>query len=60
MMVTFLSQVKIPSAYLLVGSGGVQIVGTPKDKGMQEPISTCYFKHGMAGLADVYLIGSKA
>lgn len=59
MTVDFLSQVKIPSAYLFVLDDGAQIVGTIKDDGMQEPISTYYFKHGMAGLADVYLIGIK-
>jgi hypothetical protein len=52
----FLSKVEIPSTFLLRTNTGVQVAGTIKDAGMEEPISTYYFKHGTAGLADVYVI----
>lgn len=35
------------------------MAGTIKESGMEEPISSYYFKHGTAGLADVYLVGIK-
>jgi hypothetical protein len=55
----FMTSVTIPSAFLLRTAEGYDIVGTIKDSGMEEPISTYYFKHGVAGLADVYLVGIK-
>ncbi len=48
-----------PSAFLLQESQDVQVCGTLKDEGMEEPISTYYFKHGNAGLSDVFLVGIK-
>jgi hypothetical protein len=54
--VQFLTKVQIPSSFLLRKNDGIQIAGTIKDAGMEEPISTYYFKHGTAGLADVYVI----
>lgn len=54
-----------PSAFLLqcdefdLHGIEVQIVGTLKDSGMEEPISTYYFKHGSRGLSDVYILGIK-
>ncbi len=48
-----------PSAFLLQGTGDVQVCGTLKESGMEEPISTYYFKHGNAGLSDVFLVGIK-
>jgi hypothetical protein len=54
--VQFLSKIQIPSSFLLRNNDGIQIAGTIKDAGMEEPISTYYFKHGTAGLADVYAI----
>jgi hypothetical protein len=52
----FLTKVQIPSTFLLRSNAGVLIAGTIKEAGMEEPISTYYFKHGTAGLADVYVI----
>lgn len=52
----FLNKVEIPSTFLLRTNNGTQVAGTIKDAGMEEPISTYYFKHGTAGLADVYVI----
>jgi hypothetical protein len=55
----FLSKLVLPSAFLLHMPSGLQIAGTIKDPGMEEPISGYYFKHGIAGLAEVYMIGIK-
>jgi len=55
----FLSKLVLPSAFVLRMPSGVQIAGTIKDAGMEEPISSYYFKHGAAGLAEVYMIGIK-
>lgn len=55
----FLPQLTLPSAFVLQGSDGCQVAGTIKEEGMEEPISSYYFKHGAAGLADVYLVGIK-
>lgn len=54
-----LSRVEFPSAYLLRTTAGEIIAGTIKDGGMEEPISTYYFRHGTEGLPDVYMIGIK-
>jgi hypothetical protein len=56
---SFMKAVTIPSAFILHASEGIQVTGTIKDDGMEEPISTYYFKHGTAGLSDVYLVGIK-
>jgi hypothetical protein len=53
------SKVDIPSAFLLQTSKGIQVAGTIKEQGMEEPISSYYFKHGDAGLSSVYLVGIK-
>jgi hypothetical protein len=55
----FLSKIVLPSGFLLHTTDGTNIAGTLKESGMEEPISTYYFKHGTAGLASVYLIGIK-
>jgi hypothetical protein len=55
----FLSKPVLPSAFLLHMPSGLQIAGTIKDSGMEEPISGYYFKHGTAGLAEVYVVGIK-
>jgi hypothetical protein len=55
----FLSKLVLPSAFVIRMPSGVQIAGTIKDSGMEEPISSYYFKHGAAGLAEVYMIGIK-
>ncbi|MBV9864849.1 MAG: hypothetical protein JO316_05835 [Abitibacteriaceae bacterium] len=59
MMEKFLQKAPIPSSFLLNTPFGLHVVGTIKDEGMEEPISTYYFKHGTGGLADVVLIGIK-
>lgn len=56
---TAFSKIDLPSAFLLQATSGVQVAGTIKDSGMEEPISTYYFKHGTAGLSDVFMIGIK-
>lgn len=55
----FLPQLSMPSAFVLQGSDGCQVAGTIKEDGLEEPISSYYFKHGAAGLSDVYLVGIK-
>lgn len=55
----FLAKIPLPSAFLLQTHHGIQIAGTIKEAGMEEPISTYYFKHGTAGLSNVYMIGIK-
>jgi hypothetical protein len=54
-----LEKLTVPSAFALRTDEGHLAVGTIKDDGMEEPILTYYFKHGTAGLSDVYLIGIK-
>jgi hypothetical protein len=49
----------IPSGFLLVTVRGLQVVGTIKDAGMEEPISSYYYKHGAHGLSNVHLVGIK-
>lgn len=56
---SILSKLTLPSAFLLHASDGVQVAGTIKESGMEEPISSYYFKHGAAGLSGVYVIGIK-
>ena len=55
----FLPQLSMPSAFVLQTGDGCQVAGTIKEEGLEEPISTYYFKHGAAGLSDVYLVGIK-
>jgi hypothetical protein len=54
-----LDKLVFPSGFLLHTDEGLQIAGTLKDAGMEEPISTYYFKHGTAGLSSVHLVGIK-
>lgn len=49
----------LPSAFLFVAKNGLQLVGTIKDNGLEEPISGYYFKHGINGIADIYCLGIK-
>jgi hypothetical protein len=58
-IIPFLSKIDLPSGFVLQTTEGLDIAGTLKDDGMEEPISTYYFKHGAAGLSSVYLIGIK-
>lgn len=53
-----LHKVPLPSAFVLQ-TADVKIAGTLKDEGMEEPISSYYFRHGTSGLSDVYVIGIK-
>ena|SRR5882724_1298954 len=55
----FLSKLVLPSAFIIRMRSDIQIARTIKDSGMEEPISSYYFKHGAAGLAEVYIIGIK-
>jgi len=54
-----LQKISLPSAFILQTSEGTQVVGTIKEAGMEEAISNYYFKHGTAGLSDVYMVGVK-
>ncbi|BDI28022.1 hypothetical protein CCAX7_000730 [Capsulimonas corticalis] len=58
-LIALLEKVQIPSAFQLNINGNFIVVGTIKDDGMQEPISSYYYKYGTSGLSDVYLIGIK-
>ena len=58
-LIPIMKTLSLPSGFLLHTADGLDIVGTVKETGMEEPISTYYFKHGTAGLAQVYLIGIK-
>lgn len=53
------SNFDFPSAFLLQSDKGTSVCGTLKETGMEEPISTYYFKHGNAGLSNVHLLGVK-
>ena len=53
------SNFDFPSAFLLQSDEGTSVCGTLKETGMEEPISTYYFKHGNAGLSNVHLLGVK-
>lgn len=53
------SNFDFPSAFLLQSEEGLTVCGTLKEAGMEEPISTYYFKHGNAGLSNVHLLGVK-
>lgn len=55
----FLAALDLPSGFLLQTKNDIQVAGTIKESGMEELISSYYFKHGSAGLSDVYLIGIK-
>ncbi len=58
-LIPILNTIALPSGFLLRTPDGLDIVGTVKESGMEEPISTYYFKHGSAGLAGVFLIAIK-
>ena len=58
-VIQLLGSLDLPSGFLLRTPEGINIVGTLKESGMDEPISTYYFKHGTAGLAEVFLVGIK-
>jgi hypothetical protein len=59
LVTTVLGSIVLPSAFLMETGKGFRVVGTIKEGGMEEPISSYYFKHGTAGLSDVYVIGVK-
>lgn len=54
-----LNDVPFPPLYVLETEEGVVVTGTVKEAGMEEPVSTHYFKYGNSGLPDVHLIGLK-
>lgn len=58
-IVALMKSIDLPSGFLLKDKNGLQIAGTIKESGMEEPIPTYYFKHGDSGLSDVFLIGIK-
>ena len=59
MMKKMLPKIALPAAFLMHTEDGLNVVGTLKEDGMQEPISSYYFKHGTNGLDEVYVIGIK-
>jgi len=59
MMKSFVSKLSFPSSFFLQSEDLVQVAGTIKDAGLEEPITTYYFKHGTMGLSDVYVLGIK-
>lgn len=54
-----LASMTLPSAFLLLTEDGSLVVGTLKDEGMEEPISSYHFKHGGSGLSNIQMIGIK-
>lgn len=56
---SMLRDVPFPPLYVLETEEGIVATGTVKELGMEEPVSTHYFKYGNSGLPDVYLIGLK-
>lgn len=58
-LLPLVSKIALPSGFLLRTVDGTNIAGTLKENGMEEPISTYYFKHGTAGLSSVHMIGIK-
>lgn len=59
LMKAMAEKIQLPSAFFLQTENDLLITGTIKDAGMEEPISTYYFKHGTSGLSDVYVAGIK-
>lgn len=55
----FMSKIRLPAAFWLRVDDAVQIAGTIKELGLDEPISAFYFKYGQDGIADVYVLGVK-
>jgi hypothetical protein len=58
-IIPFLASIDLPSGFVLHVENGLDVSGTLKESGMEEPIPTYYFKHGTAGLSSVYVIGIK-
>lgn len=54
----FMAKMHLPSAFVL-RMPNIVIAGTIKESGMEEPISTYYYKHGASGLSGVQLVGIK-
>jgi hypothetical protein len=54
-----LPKISMPSAFLMQTEKNLQIAGTIKESGLEEPITSYYFKHGFEGISDIYLIGIK-
>lgn len=59
MIKNFMSKISFPSAFVLQSEAGLQTVGTLKEVGLEETISSSYFKHGGSGLADIFVVGIK-
>ncbi len=54
-----LQKIEFPSAFILHTRDGQAVAGTVKNLGMEEPISTYYFRHGAGGLPGVFTVGIK-
>jgi hypothetical protein len=54
-----LQKIEFPSAFILRTPEGHAVAGTVKNEGMEEPISTYYFRHGADGLPGVFAVGIK-
>lgn len=59
MVIESSEHLQFPSAYILKGHQGHFFAGTIKDSGLEEPISSYYYKHGAGGLSQVHLLGIK-
>jgi hypothetical protein len=54
-----LSKLTLPSMFILQTSEKINVCGVIKESGLEEPVTSYYFKHGENGLPNVYLIGVK-
>jgi hypothetical protein len=53
----FMNDLAIPSSALLLTTDGHKVAGTIKDEGLEEPISSYYFKHGTGGVSGIFMLG---
>jgi hypothetical protein len=54
-----LQKIQFPPAFILRTADGLALAGTLKNEGMEEPITTYYFRHGADGLPGVFTVGVK-
>jgi hypothetical protein len=58
-IVALLPKLDLPSSFILHVADGSSICGTLKDSGLEESITSYYFKHGTHGIADIWILGIK-
>jgi hypothetical protein len=59
LIIQLLPKLDLPSSFILRLTDGSNICGTIKDSGLEESITSYYFKHGAHGIPDVWMIGIK-